>query len=63
MQTKNMNLPGIISNIENNTNDNIMGQTVKQKMITKSKKAEEPVRIPFGNLLNPPQEKPKPKKK
>jgi hypothetical protein len=28
-----------------------MGLTVKQKMIAKSKKAEEQVRVPFGALL------------
>jgi len=43
-----------------------MGQTVKQKMIAVSKKAEGTPRIPFGQLMrsNPPMpKKPKPKKK
>ena len=33
-----------------------MGQTIKQKMIAKSKKQEETPRIPFGELMrsNPP---------
>lgn len=29
-----------------------MGQTIKQKMIAKSKKAEENIRVPFGALFN-----------
>lgn len=40
----------------------IMGQTIKQKMIAKSKKNEDPIRVPFKTLLQHPKDKPKKKR-